>query len=67
MSIYRGLILTMICTSGPKRYDYSPEQSTWVYTRDGVSIGALLEEELTLAFGKPIHLRLEPAGTSCHH
>lgn len=46
--------------SGPKRYDYSPERNTWVYARDQVSIGSLLEDELADAFGKPVHLRLEP-------
>lgn len=47
-------------TSGPKRYDYDVESGKWVYSRDGVSLGTLLEQELSSAFDKEIRLGIEP-------
>jgi len=44
--------------SGPKRYDYSPEQDEWVYLRDGNSLDALLNEELKAAFGVDVDVGL---------
>jgi len=46
--------------SGPKRYDYDPETSTWAYSRDNTTLGQLLEEELSEPFGEPVKLGLEP-------
>jgi len=46
--------------SGPKRYDYDPEPGAWAYSRDGTSLGQLLEEELSKPFGEPVKLGLEP-------
>ncbi|KAH8100554.1 Frataxin [Cristinia sonorae] len=42
--------------SGPKRYDYIPEQDDWVYSRESQSLGDLLNEELSSALGKEIDL-----------
>jgi hypothetical protein len=47
-------------SSGPKRYDYDPEPGAWAYSRDGTSLGQLLEEELSKPFGEPVKLGLEP-------
>ncbi|KAJ7225747.1 hypothetical protein GGX14DRAFT_640690 [Mycena pura] len=33
--------------SGPKRYDYNEQNSTWVYSRDGQSLPDLLNRELS--------------------
>ncbi|EIN13569.1 Frataxin, partial [Punctularia strigosozonata HHB-11173 SS5] len=44
--------------SGPKRYDYSEEADDWIYARDGKSMGALLDEELSAAVGQEVKLGL---------
>ncbi|KAF9270451.1 Frataxin [Marasmius fiardii PR-910] len=44
--------------SGPKRYDYSQQEDTWVYSRDERSLGQLLNEELSKAFKQPINLKI---------
>ncbi|PVG01928.1 Frataxin [Serendipita vermifera] len=49
--------------SGPKRYDYDPETGRWIYTRDGISLGQLLETELSTLFDEQIHLGIEPEET----
>nr|XP_033780765.1 frataxin, mitochondrial isoform X2 [Geotrypetes seraphini] len=41
-------------TSGPKRYDWTG--SNWVYSHDGVSLHALLEEELSSTFKNKLNL-----------
>ncbi|KAK7694438.1 hypothetical protein QCA50_001624 [Cerrena zonata] len=43
-------------TSGPKRYDYSEDNDTWLYSRDNSSLGELLNEELSKIFGFPVEL-----------
>ena len=50
--------------SGPKRYDYDTDAGKWVYARDGVSLGQLLERELSTAFDKEVHLEIEPSEKS---
>ena len=45
--------------SGPKRYDYIEQKDGWYYSRDGVSIGELLESELSQALNRKITLGLE--------
>jgi len=47
--------------SGPKRYDYSSALDGWYYSRDGTSMGELLEEELSKALGQKVELGLEEA------
>ncbi|TFK76868.1 Frataxin [Pluteus cervinus] len=42
--------------SGPKRYDYSPDHDDWLYSRDNVAMGQLLNAELTKALGRPVDL-----------
>ncbi len=42
--------------SGPKRYDYSPDHDDWLYSRDNVAMGQLLNTELTKALGRPVDL-----------
>ncbi|KZV77631.1 Frataxin [Peniophora sp. CONT] len=44
--------------SGPKRYDLSRETGDWVYARDKHTLGVLLNEELSVAFGEDIDLGL---------
>ncbi|KAI0639194.1 Frataxin [Trametes polyzona] len=44
--------------SGPKRYDYAPEQDEWVYARDARSLNDLLNEELSNALGREVDLGL---------
>ena len=43
-------------SSGPKRYDYSQPEGSWIYSRDQRSLGQLLNEELSKAFKKDIRL-----------
>jgi len=45
--------------SGPKRYDYLPTTDSWVYARDGRTLGDLLNTELTKALGTTVDLGLE--------
>jgi frataxin len=42
--------------SGPKRYDYSEQADNWIYSRDGKSIGSVLDEELSNALGEEVRL-----------
>ncbi|KAI0048430.1 Frataxin [Auriscalpium vulgare] len=48
--------------SGPKRYDYSRELDDWVYSRDGRTLGSLLNEELSTATKEKVDLGLGPGG-----
>lgn len=45
--------------SGPKRYDYSSDTNSWVYSRDGKALGELLDSELTTALGQPVSLGID--------
>ncbi|XP_066274899.1 frataxin, mitochondrial-like [Branchiostoma lanceolatum] len=47
-------------TSGPKRYDYFPDRSGWVYRHDNNSLHSLLEEELSAALKLDIDLKQLP-------
>ena len=47
-----------VIPSGPKRYDYVPEQDGWVYSRDGRSLSDLLNQELSDAFERKVELGL---------
>lgn len=58
-SAVRYLTTTNIHFSGPKRYDYSPDTDSWVYSRDGRSMGDLLDTELSAALRKNVALGLE--------
>lgn len=49
--------------SGPKRYDYIPEDDDWIYSRDGRSLNELLNHELGEAFGKKVDLGLADVST----
>ncbi|KAI1797682.1 Frataxin [Ganoderma leucocontextum] len=49
--------------SGPKRYDYTPEQDGWVYSRDGRSLSELLNQELGEVFGRKVDLGLADVTT----
>ena len=42
--------------SGPKRYDYVPEEDDWIYSRDAGSMGDLLNSELTKSLGRDVDL-----------
>lgn len=42
--------------SGPKRYDYSEEKDDWVYSRDGVAMSDLLDNEISQIVGRQIEL-----------
>jgi len=42
--------------SGPKRYDYVPEEDDWVYSRDAQTMGDLLNKELSSALGQELDL-----------
>jgi frataxin len=44
--------------SGPKRYDYSPSDDSWRYSRDGQSMGELLNDELSHALQRKVDLGL---------
>ncbi|KAI0824134.1 Frataxin [Trametes gibbosa] len=44
--------------SGPKRYDFFPEQDEWVYARDGRSLNDLLKQELSDTLGRKVDLGL---------
>ncbi|KAH9853192.1 Frataxin [Lenzites betulinus] len=44
--------------SGPKRYDFVPEQDEWVYARDGRSLNDLLKQELSDTLGRDVDLGL---------
>lgn len=54
----------MVNCSGPKRYDYNAEEDDWFYSRDGRSLGDLLDTELSAALGRDIHLGLEEVSRS---
>lgn len=47
---------THMSRSGPKRYDYVPEEDEWIYSRDQQSIGDLMNTELSTIFGRDIDL-----------
>ncbi|KAI0735395.1 Frataxin [Earliella scabrosa] len=49
--------------SGPKRYDYVPEEDEWIYSRDGRSLNDLLNQELSDALGREVDLGLEKVST----
>ncbi|KIK02298.1 hypothetical protein K443DRAFT_97184 [Laccaria amethystina LaAM-08-1] len=44
--------------SGPKRYDYSEADDNWVYSRDGLALGNLMNAELSNALQQDVDLRL---------
>ncbi|KAF9451782.1 Frataxin [Macrolepiota fuliginosa MF-IS2] len=44
--------------SGPKRYDYCESTDDWFYSRDGRTMGNLLNEELSKVLGRDIDLEL---------
>ena len=48
-------------SSGPKRYDYSPAEDDWFYSRDGQSLGSLLNNELSTIIGQDVDLGLREA------
>lgn len=50
-------IVTHVCLSGPKRYDYVPEIDNWYYSRDDQTLGNLLEHELQGALGRKVEFR----------
>ena len=50
--------LPILC-SGPKRYDYKPEEDGWVYSRDGQSLNDLLNKELSEILGRSVDLGLD--------
>lgn len=52
------LALTASLRSGPKRYDFVPEQDEWVYARDGRSLNDLLKQELSDTLGRDVDLGL---------
>ncbi|KAF8898356.1 hypothetical protein BD779DRAFT_1483518 [Infundibulicybe gibba] len=45
--------------SGPKRYDYSEADDNWLYSRDGRSIGELLNEEISAALNQDVQFDLD--------
>lgn len=45
-------------SSGPKRYDYSPAEDDWFYSRDGQSLGSLFNNELSKIIGQDVDLGL---------
>ncbi|RDB29582.1 Frataxin, mitochondrial [Hypsizygus marmoreus] len=47
--------------SGPKRYDYSEVNDNWLYSRDGHSLGDLLNDELSKALNQTVDIRLGPS------
>ncbi|KAL1952174.1 hypothetical protein VTO73DRAFT_1323 [Trametes versicolor] len=49
--------------SGPKRYDYAPEEDGWVYARDGRSMNDLLNQELSDALARDVDLGLTGVST----
>lgn len=53
------MYVIIISYSGPKRYDYSPETDSWVYSREGKALGDLLDSELTTALGQPVNLGVD--------
>jgi len=42
--------------SGPKRYDYSKEKDDWLYSRDGVTLSDLLDNEISQVIGRQVEL-----------
>ncbi|TCD70038.1 Mitochondrial chaperone Frataxin [Steccherinum ochraceum] len=46
--------------SGPKRYDYVPEENDWIYSRDASSMGELLNTELTSSLEQEVDLGINP-------
>jgi len=44
--------------SGPKRYDYSPSEGEWLYSRDGGAMRELLEDELSRALETKVTLEI---------
>lgn len=51
-------ILTLRFISGPKRYDYSEEVDSWIYSRDSRAMGDLLNDELGRILEQDVDLRL---------
>lgn len=56
---FRYADILLVYISGPKRYDYSVNEMGWYYSRDGQSIGGLLEGELSEALGRTVTLGLD--------
>ena len=57
------LSVALTPSSGPKRYDYVPEEDEWIYSRDGRSLNDLLNQELSDALGREVDLGLEKVST----
>lgn len=51
--------MLIIVISGPKRYDYVETADNWIYGRDGMALGTLLNEELSEIFGKKVNLGVD--------
>jgi len=49
--------------SGPKRYSYSSQHDDWIYSRDGVAIGDLLNRELSEVLGQTVNLGITSIST----
>ena len=45
--------------SGPKRYDYSEEMDDWLYSRDGVTLSDLLDNEVSRIVGRRVELGIQ--------
>ena len=51
------MVLTL--NSGPKRYDYSEEKDDWFYSRDGVALSDLLDNEVSQIVGRRVELGVQ--------
>ena len=51
------MVLTLY--SGPKRYDYSEEKDDWFYSRDGVALSDLLDNEISQIMGRRVELGIQ--------
>lgn len=65
-SYVRAKMLLRLTTSGPKRYDYVAKEDGWIYSRDQRSLGSLLNEELSKAFGRDIDLGVDQVTKLIH-
>lgn len=59
-TFYTLRLIPDVFASGPKRYDYDPVSSSWVYPRDSTAMTTLLAEELTNIFGRNIVIQADP-------
>lgn len=51
--------MVLILYSGPKRYDYSEEKDDWFYSRDGVALSDLLDNEISQIVGRRVELGIQ--------